>query len=131
MTIWQRPNDFDHLSWDGTAKCFNCGSTKRKTEEAIFRPATFDDMSGFPDLCEGCVVEAAAVLGLVVDNSVALKDAQHEFAEVLEVLRTTREALAAVTRENVRLQEVLDDFTMSVEEPYSEDMLVELEDGNA
>lgn len=124
MTIWNRIPDFDHLSWDGAAKCFNCGSTKRPTEEGVFRPQNFDDISGFPDICEGCMTEAAAELGLVASQDGALKEIQHELSELLEELRGSRDALATLTRENVRLQELIDDLSQdfdTVVGVYSDD----------
>lgn len=110
--VWQHLPDFDHLTWESRSVCSNCGSAKRRTESGIFRPNTLDDFSGFPDLCEGCVVEAADMLGLVsADNTGALQAAQQEVCDLLEELRAARDALATVTRENVRLQEVIDDLS--------------------
>ena len=127
MSVWLRPPDFDHLSWEGRAVCSNCGSTKRRTEEAIFRPQTLDYFSGHPDLCEGCIGEAAEMIGLVADKSGALREVQQEVSSLLEELRMSRDALATVTRENVRLQEVIDDLN----EPFMEDLDAVIADEDA
>lgn len=133
MSVWLRIPDFNELSWNGRAVCFTCGSTKRDTEEAVFRPQAMDDFSGFPDLCEGCIVEAASQIGMVEsdvavqaqEGNLRMRDA---LASVGEELTAARSALATVTRENVRLQDDIEEMILAVEEPYSGEMLGDLED---
>ncbi len=137
MSVWQRIEDFNHLSLNGIPKCFNCGGIKRKSEEFVYRPQAMDDFSGFPDLCEGCIVEAAALIGMI-ESDVAVQAHNEQKAldlvvsELLDESAEQRAALSAVTRENVRLQDVIDDYQVAVsEQPYNEQMLIELEEENA
>lgn len=119
MSIWNRIDDFNHLSWGGGARCFNCGSTKRTTETSVFRPQQMDEIEGYPDLCEGCMTEGAAALGLT--DTLALEEAllKAELGRVAMVLevQSAHDALATLTRENVRLQDLIEDLNSPMEIP--------------
>lgn len=127
-SIWMRPNDFDHLSYGGVAKCSVCGSTKRDHEDSVFRPPHPDDFSGFFDICEGCIREAAKTLGLAETAGAerVIEKLQREVSDLSADLSGARDAQAALARENVRLQDVMDDLNAPFEIP-SDDM--EMYDG--
>lgn len=116
--IWNQIEDFNHLSWEGRAVCANCGSTKQPDDEFVFRPAFLDEVNGFPDICANCIREAADALGIgeTGDLEVELDHTRQNIADLLEELGAARDALATVTRDNVRLQDVIEDLNAPVEE---------------
>lgn len=118
--IWQTIPDYDHLSYKAQYKCSVCGSGMRKADTVIFRPPTFDDIDGFPDVCESCIREAAQFLGIAETAGAEHANATltKEVARISEELSASRDALATVTRENVRLQEVIEDLNAPIEEAY-------------
>lgn len=125
MSIWNPIPDFNHLSYDGQANCAVCGSDKAKTDEFVFRPPTMDHVSGFFDICASCIGQGADDLGwLEPDRATAIAaaaDKAHAEAIALaDQLAAARDALATVTRENVRLQEAIDDLNSPVEVSFDE-----------
>lgn len=122
MSIWMRPPDFDHLSYGGTAKCAVCGSTKRSTETAIFRPPNHDEFDGFFDICEGCIREAAQELGLAETAGAqrVIRKLEKEVSDLSVDLSGARDAQQTLSRENVRLQDVIEDLNAPVVEYVEE-----------
>ena len=112
MSIWLRADDFDELSWEGTYACAVCGSIKRPDEERIFRPPTHDDFSGSFDICEGCIREGAKELGLAETAGAqhVINKLTKEVSRISDELSSARDSQASLARENVRLQEVIDDL---------------------
>ena len=121
--IWTTLTDFDHLSWEGRAVCANCGSTKPKGDEFIYRPTTLDEVNGFPDICGNCIREAAADLGLIESNRVDYTEfvTRTDFVLVQEEAEHSREAMAHVVRDNVRLQDIIDDMNEIVDTRFPDD----------
>ena len=97
MSVWNRPQDFNELSYHGTALCAVCGSTKRDYETGIFRPVTFDDFDGFFDMCEGCITEAAGHLGFVKQNAGPLNELRALKKELHNAHLDTERSQAAVS----------------------------------
>ena len=118
--IWQTADSYDHLSHQGQYKCAVCGSGARAADSVIFRPPAPDDFDGFFDICESCIREAAQHLGIAETAGAehANRSLTKEVAKVSADLSASRDALATVTRENVRLQDVLEELSAPIEEPY-------------
>ena len=124
MSIWQSPpnvTDFNFQSWNGQAQCAVCGGPARN--ERIFRPPHADDYEGFFDICSNCIREAADELGLAETHIIEhqTEELQSTLGNLLEELRGSRDALATVTRENVRLQDVIDTMNEPVETRFPDD----------
>jgi len=117
--IWQTISDFDYLSYEGRAVCSICGSTCRKGQ-MVFRPPQPDDVSGFWDICENCIREAADHLGLgeVGPLEKTAEDLRDVVATAHQELIGAHDALATITRENVRLQDVIEDLNLPLEESF-------------
>ena len=117
--IFQTIPEYDHLSFAGQYKCAVCGSGRRK-DEVIFRPPMPDDFDGFFDICSNCVREAADFLGIRETATIEAALDQSEEARVAAVLQAqeAREAMATVVRENVRLQDELEDLNAPQEISY-------------
>lgn len=116
--IWQVIPDFDHLTAYGKAVCSICGSTS-KPGDPVFRPPVPDDVDGYHDICADCIRQAAHFLGFAdpaaFDNLENAFNATREaYALQTEELASSREALATVVRDNVRLQDVIDDLNSPV-----------------
>lgn len=116
--IWQVIPDFDHLTAYGKAVCPVCGSTS-KTGDPVFRPQAPDDIDGYHDICADCIRQAADFLGWKSpDSYVSMREiASKEHEANIEFgaeLVAAREALATVVRDNVRLQDVIDDLNSPV-----------------
>lgn len=109
---WLHLDDFDYGSWDGKAACAVCGSIKRQSETRIFRPPVTDDVSGSFDICEGCIREGASQLGLAETAGAdrVIRKLEKEVQRLSDDLSGMRDALATMTRENVRLQDTLDEL---------------------
>jgi len=105
-TIWQVISDFDHLT-SGNATCTVCGSIKADTYTAVFRPPQIiDEFTGFADICQSCMEQGANELGwidpVVAKALIGKQAVDAESIRLLEEkLKSSREALATVTRENV------------------------------
>jgi len=116
MAIWQsppNPDDFNFQSWGGNSACSVCGGPSR--DERVFRPPSADDFEGFFDICTGCMTEAADELGMVVIGDVDLSQfvSIADFTTAQSELLMSRDAVMTLTRENVRLQDVI----AALEEP--------------
>lgn len=118
--IWLTLTDYDHLSYQGRYVCAVCGSGKRDADTVIFRPPHFDDFDGAFDVCESCIREAAQHLGIAETAGFehVNRKLEKEVARVSGDLAASRDALATVTRENVRLQDALEEFTAETPEEY-------------
>ena len=123
MSIWMKVEDFNFQSWDGQSICAVCGSPKKKHHIHVFRPPHPDDVSGFFDICEDCMRQAADELGLGETTGltrsveVALKD----LAKAQEEKVQLQEALATVTRMNVTLQDEIDELNAPMEVPFEDE----------
>ena len=119
--IFQTIPDFNFQSHQGRAVCAVCG-TISKPGQIVFRPPHADDFDGFFDICENCIREAADHLGL--QEVAPLQEAQAAdtaaIVKLHEELSSAREALATVTRENVRLQDTLEELAQPIEVSYEE-----------
>lgn len=131
MSIWIKLPDYDHLSYQGQYSCSVCGSSE--TPKPIFRPPTFDEFDGFTDVCPNCIRDAAAELGMVEPK--ALRSAQEvaglfsaELSDLQEQLQQARDAQASLARENVRLQDLLDEFEDGMVIPMPDEFFEGIED---
>lgn len=131
--LWQVIPDFDHLTAYGQYVCTVSGAPNPKGD-VVFRPPHPDDVDGYHDVGADAIRQAADYLGWIAPEAYeALKEhaeREHEAnialgAELVEA----RDALATVTRENVRLQEVIEELNQPFElafDDLSEEELDEL-----
>jgi cell division septum initiation protein DivIVA len=112
-SMWTLLHDFDHLTAFG-AQCVNCGSPKHADHDYVFRLQRMDEVDGFWDLCQNCIEEAAFLLGFTTPKASKaqvreIKALEKEIERLKEAAAGARSALAEVTRENVRLQDEIED----------------------
>lgn len=109
--IWNVLPTFDHLSWGGQYACAVCGSGDRPSVEKIFRPPVVDDFDGSFDVCEHCIREAARELG--ISETAGFEHANEtltkQVVKLQEELEQARDAQASLARENVRLQDIIEE----------------------
>lgn len=121
-TIWIVIDDFDHNT-EGPALCTVCGSTSEQGH-VVFRPPVIQDYSGFNDVCQKCIEQAAHVLGFASPEILeAFKHKNEVDAAEIKLLkeeaRSSNEALAVVVRENVKLQDQIEAMTKDI--PLNDD----------
>jgi hypothetical protein len=124
VSIWQNPPnpiDFNFQSWGGRSSCAVCGSPSRG--ERVFRPPAADDFEGFFDICTGCMTEAADEMGMVAPGDVNLSEyvTIADFTQAQAELLMSRDACMTLTRENVRLQDVIESLEEPVDYVFSYD----------
>lgn len=118
--VWILIPDYDHLSYEGRYSCAVCGASE--TPKPVFRPPVMIDMDGFFDICPDCIGQAAHQLGFVTEaaNGVLMDQIDQvtdQYGEALVDLASSREAQASLARENVRLQDQIEELEQAFEVP--------------
>lgn len=110
--VWIVIPDYDHLTAYGQYRCTVSGETC-PPGDVVFRPPMPDDIDGYHDVSANAIRQAAEYLGWVApelyENLREINQhIQLDLARAVEQLQESRDALATVTRENVRLQDEID-----------------------
>ena len=98
----------------------NCGNIKQKHHIGIFRMQTMDEVDGFWDLCQDCVEGAAFHLGFTDPEVVPglehqLEEFKAMYFELEGKYEGARSAQMSLARENVLLQDEIEELTAPVE----------------
>lgn len=126
--IWQVIPDYDHLTAYGQYVCSVSGSPSPKGDP-VFRPPHPDDVDGFHDVGADAIRQAADYLGWISPDRYAVLEETanrlHDEAVALaKELAEAREVQATLVRENVRLQDIIEELNNPIFEDI-DDLIAE------